>query len=69
MIFGDIKTETKHLPFLIYKILKHLKEEVESGKRDPQAIISAFYDLDNPLFFEKKWINIKPQMNELKVKK
>lgn len=64
-----MKSETKHLPLVAYRIFNHLKKENELGKYSPQAIISAFYDLDNPIFFKQKWSEISPQLKELKVKR
>ena len=68
VIFGDIKNETKHLPLVLYKIFDFLKKDVELGKIEPLSIVSAFYDLENQKYFKSKWLDIKPQLNELKVK-
>lgn len=67
LLFGDIKSKTKYLPLVIYKIVNHLKKEIEIERIKPQAVIVAFYDLDNPIYFEKKWIEIRPQLKDLKV--
>lgn len=67
LIFGDLKNETKNLPLVVYKILNHLKNELANGKATQKCIVNAFYDYENPQFFNKKWDEIKPQLKELKV--
>lgn len=67
VLFGEVKNETRHLPLIVYKILGHLKKEIENGKLTSECLINSFYNFDCPKTYEKKWNDVRSQMPELKV--